>query len=271
MNFVKQPEGTLYKRVISGTRYKYRNTKAQKIAFDCIFFKNQTRLTFTADVQLAKYSYEYIANIIAKWDERSKILNGWKNCFCTLQQMRAIYKQFKVKFELGPNEKNPYLDKKITFRTIQNLYQQLSLKDTYSRGLNQFLFAILLAVSKHRNIKDFENICDVLEILAQNQLIYCIGSYKSRGQRAFYLPWECPDDPIIHYRKRFKNKINKIITKQTNANLDFESSTKQSTITDHFSKSDSSRFNNGPNDGDADNDLNILSYDIFGLLDYQTK
>ena len=272
MNFIKQPQGTLYTGAISGTRYKYSNTKAQKLAFECIFNKNQSRLTFTVDVQLAKYSFEYISNIIAKWDERSKKLNGWKNCWLTLKYIRPIYKQFKVKFELGPKQ-NPYLDKKITFRTIQNVYQQLSLKDNYSRGLNQLLFAILVAVSKHRNIRDFENICDVLEIMAQNQLIYCICSYKSRGNRAFYLPWECPDDPVIHYRKQFKNKINRIINKQTKANLDFESNTKQSAITKYFkpklSKTNCSQITNDSNDTVVENDSDLSSYDVFSLLGYQ--
>ena len=213
--FLKQPIKKCYKVPISEIRYDYKNENAKKIAIECIFFKNEQRELIEADTQLTMESFNFVTKSMKKWEERSKKLNGWGNLFFSFSKTRDMCTAIKDRYK-NKMEKDEYKQKKIKFMNIHNIYNQLLLQNPYVDGINRFLFSIWVAASKVENISNFKEACEALEILAKNQAIYCIANYKSRKNRAYFLPWDCPEHPVNDLKRKYIKRIEKRVMTQIN-------------------------------------------------------
>ena len=202
---------------LSATRYDYGNSEAKHIAFKCIFNdQNQVYNLIKADVQLAVNGLDLITKLFSCWENHSKRLNGWGNLYYSNNIIKCILK--KIKFTYCDNTRiDPYSQQKIEFRCIQDIYNALSMKNP-SNGINKsFIFPVWIAISKFTDIRDFKSMSQVLCIIAKNQAIYCISSYKSRKKRKFYLPWECVEsDSTKQIISKFQIKMQKQVSKQWN-------------------------------------------------------
>ena len=169
-------------------------------------------------------SFKYFVTILKKWDAKSKEINGWSSCYLTIKIINNILNGLKKKFG--------YFSKDIRFSNVETLYQLSSTGNQKIIPLNNLIFGLLIAIEDHPLNVDFCKLLQIIECLAQRQLLYSIANYKSRGKRTYQLPWERIDDPIIEYRKKYIKQREKIVEIRKKLNPDH----KQSKIDSFFKK-----------------------------------
>jgi len=145
---------------------------------------------------------DYFKNIIKKWDDKSKQINGWTSCYLIITIITAILNGLKRKYG--------YSSKYIEFSNIDKIYQITNVNNMKIIPINNLLFGLLIATEEHCEV-NFVELQQIVEIMAQSQVLYQIANYPSRGNRTYQLPWERIDDPVILYRKKFTKKRNNII------------------------------------------------------------
>lgn len=248
----KYPVPVNYKRPQSQTRYKYKKPESikRKARYykDC--HKNQEVIhklhQVKSDVTID--TLDYFVNIVKKWDNKSKEINGWKNCYLTYKTVGDIL--------CGIRRKYGYMSKMIQFVHIETIYEIVDVINAKIIPLNNLIFGLFIAIEEHSNYNDFYNLQQIVEILAQGQVLYHIANYKSRNNRSYQLPWERIDDPIIEYRKKYKIKREKNVKTRK----DLEPKNKQTKIYHFFvNKNNSTKFERECIlDSDDDEILDIL-------------
>ena len=103
------------------------------------------------------------------------------------------------------------MSKIIQFAYIENIYQIANVLNQKIIPLNNLILGLFIAIEEHSNYNDFYNLQQILEVLAQGQVLYHIAHYKSRNNRRYQLPWETIGDPVIEYRKKYRIKREKSI------------------------------------------------------------
>ena len=171
--------------------------------------------------------FDYFKNIIKKWDEKSKEINGWTSCYLTIKIVSGILNGLKRKYG--------YTTKYIVFSNIEKIYQITNTQNMKIFPINNLIFGLLIAIKDHQEVLHFYELQQIVEVMAQRQVLYHIANYKSRGKRTYQLPWERIDDPIMNYRKKFAKKRNNTIKIRKNLNLD----SKQNKIDFFFTKQNS--------------------------------
>ena len=205
---VRYPNPKQYKHQQSQIRYNFKisNTIKQKALKYVFAFKQLNKYHYVKSDLLID-SLEYFVNIIKKWDDKSKQINGWTSCFLTIQIIREILNSLKKKFH--------YFSRDFRFSNIEALYQLTGCTNKKIIPLNNLLFGLLVAIEEHPSSIQFSNLQIIIEFMAKRQLLYLIPNYRSRGTRTYELPWERIDDPIVDYRKKYlKRRINNIKTRK---------------------------------------------------------
>lgn len=193
---LQYPTPTKYKVQQSQIRYQYKNTdKIKQLTFKYLFaYKNLDRYhNVKSDILID--SLYYFVNIIKRWDKKSKEINGWTSAFLTIRILNNILNGLKRKFS--------YYSKEIKFSNVEAIYQTIDCENKKIIPINNLIFGILIAVEEHQNEIQFIELLKILEMMAQNQLIYLIANYQSRRTRSYQFPWERIDDPVIDYRKKY--------------------------------------------------------------------
>ena len=209
---IKYPVPQNYKIQQSQIRYKYNKSfiikqKAQKYlkSFKKLDSSHKIRSDVTIDI------LDYVKNVMKAWDVKSKEINGWTSCFLTINIINDILNGFKKKYG--------YLSKYIEFSNIEKIYQITNVNNMKIIPINNLIFGLLIA-SEECDESNFHEIQDILEVMAQSQVLYLIANYPSRGNRTYQLPWERIDDPVIEYRKKYIKKRNNIIKTRKMLNPD---------------------------------------------------
>ena len=224
----KYPVPSKYKINQSQVRYKY--SKPQKIIQKAQKYRNSFKsLSKFHDVQsdLVIDGLEYFVNITKQWDTKSKQINGWTSCYLTIKTLHDILNGFKKKYG--------YFSKSVKFANIEAIYQISNINNLKIWPLNNLVFGLLIAIEEHPKHSDFHELQDIIEVIAQSQVLYHIANYQYRKNRRYQLPWERIDDPVIPYRKKYNNKREKIIKIRRNVIPDQQ----QSKIKDFFQQTSS--------------------------------
>ena len=243
MSTLKYPISKKYKVQQSQRRYNYR--KAENIkreALGYLFAYKQLSCWHTIQSDVLIDALDYLINILTKWDDKSKQLNGWQSCFLMIKTLRNIQTRLKIKFS--------YFSKPIKFANIEAIYQTIDCVNAKIIPINNFIFGLLIAVERHPKRVDFVKLRSIIEIMAQNQMLYLIANYPSRNKRIYRLPWERIDDPVIEYRQKFMKKREKTIKERQILQQD----KKQSKIYHFFKKTIIDH------DSDDEEILNLLEY-----------
>lgn len=200
---IRYPVPQNYKLSQSQIRYGYRKSsnikqKALKYlnSFKTLDRFHKIKSDFTIDV------LEYFKNVVEKWDVKSKEINGWTSCYLIIKITKNILNGLKKKYG--------YSSKYIEFSNIEKIYQITNVENMKIIPINNLIFGLLIA-TEECNESNFHEIQQIVEVMAQSQVMYLIANYRSRGQRTYQLPWERIDDPVIVYRKKYINKRNNII------------------------------------------------------------
>ena len=243
---LKYPVPKKYKVKQSQIRYKYKQSKKIKQkALRHSFAWKQIRSFHTVKSDLLIDIFDYFINIIRKWDEKAKELNGWTNCYLLIKILRNILNGLKMKFS--------YYSKEIKFSNIEGLYQIIDSENKKIIPINNLLFGIMVAAAEHSSAINFFDLQCIVEVMAQNQLLYLIANYSSRGRRRYQLPWETIDDPVVEYRKIYSRKRCKTIENRNKLKPDY----KQPKIFHFFQPKVS--FHGAENDNDVEI-LELLEY-----------
>ena len=242
---IRYPIPQNYKLLQSQIRYEYNKSssikqKAQKYLKS--FKQLDTLHKIKSDVIID--ILDYFKNIIKQWDVKSKEINGWTSCYLIIKITNDILNGFKKKYG--------YLSKYIEFSNIEKIYQIINVKNMKIIPVNNLIFGLLIAAEVHDET-NFHELQQIVEVMAQSQVLYLIANYRSRGNRTYQLPWERIDDPIIVYRKKYINKRNNIIKIRKRLNPD----QKQYKIQDFFKQQTVSTETCVLSDGD-DEILQIL-------------
>ena len=219
------PTPNNYKIQQSQIRYYHNvsNRTKQKVLKYLFAYKQLSRC-HTIKSCLLIDCFKYFVAILKKWDLKSKEINGWSSCYLTVKIINGILNGLQKKFG--------YFSKDIRFSNVETLYQ-LSFSDNQKiTPLNNLIFGLLIAIEDHPSNIDFSELLQIIECLAQRQLLYSIANYKSRGKRTYQLPWERIDDPVIEYRKKYIKQREKIIELRKKLNPD----RKQSKIDSFFKR-----------------------------------
>ena len=240
---LKCPISQNYKVQQSTIRYKYlHSNKIQQKAQKYLNVYKNINFLYILKSDLAIDGLDYFINILQIWDKKSKEINGWTSCYLTINVMKEILTGFKQKYG--------YLSKNIEFANIEHIYQISNTKNRKIIPINNLIIGLLIAIQEHSKYTDFHELQQILECMAQLQLLYLIPNYKSRGNRTYQLPWERIDDPVVEYRKKYIGKREKKIKIRKQVNPD----KKQSKINHFFqSVNDSSIL-----DSEDDEILDIL-------------
>ena len=245
----KYPVPVNYKVPQSQIRYKYKKSESikKKARYYATCYKNISKYKFhkvKSDVVID--SLDYFVNIIKKWDEKSKEINGWKSCYLTYKIVGDVLR--------GIRRKYGYISKIIQFSNVDEIYQIADVINKKIIPLNNLIFGLFVAIEEHSNYNDFYNLQQIFEVLAQGQVLYHIPHYKSRNDRRYQLPWESIEDPVIEYRKKYKIKREKNIKIRKN----LAPKKKQSRIHDFFVGKRKLHSEDTVLDSDDDEILDIL-------------
>ena len=246
----KYPVPVHYKLPQSQIRYKYKKSesikrKARHYA-SCYKSLNIRYGLHKVKSDVVIDALDYFVNIIKQWNEKSKEINGWGNCYLTYRIVGDILR--------GIRRKYGYMSKIIQFNGIEGIYQIADVINKEIIPLNNIIFGLFIAIEEHSNYNDFYNLQQIFEILAQGQVLYHIAHYKSRNDRHYRLPWEIIDDPIIEYRKKYKIKREKNIK----IRKDLAPKKKQSKIHHFFARKSILDVEDTVLDSDDDEILDIL-------------
>ncbi len=180
----------------STPRYKQQTYESLKVvAYQLLDWQKNNGPTFhTVKSDVAIDALDYIANAMNKWDRKCQEANRWKCSFLAIPTIRGMVTA------LG----NKYQDKRksIEFVRITSIYNILRLRDRGVRRLNDTLFALWLAIERYPDHKDWVSLRTVVEILGQEEMLYCISNNPLR--RPYKLPWEEQDDPVTEYRIEYR-------------------------------------------------------------------
>lgn len=219
----KYPIATKYKVNQSQIRYKYNKSqiikqKAQR------YLKSLEHSSCFHQVQscLIIDGLDYFVNIVEQWDKKSKEINGWTSCYLIMKIIREILNGFKKKYG--------YLIKQVKFANIEAIYQISDVNNLKIWPVNNLIFGLFIAIEEHPKPLDFCKLQDIIEVIAQSQVLYQIANYKHRKKRRYQLPWERIDDPVRTYRKKYNRKREKNLRIRKNLMSD----PKQSKIKDFF-------------------------------------
>lgn len=222
---ISYPNPRKYKVQQSQIRYRYNHSqKIQRKALNYLFAWKTIQSFHTVKCDILIDTLQYFQNIIIKWDQQSKTMNGWTSCFLMIKSMRKILNALKKKFG--------YYSKDIKFSNIEKLYQITEIKNPKIIPINNLLFGLMIAAAQHPSPLDFTELQSIIEVIAQKQLLYLIANYSSRNNRPYRLPWETIDDPIIEYRKKYLKKRAKIVEYRKKLQPDY----KQSKIHHYFKR-----------------------------------
>lgn len=201
----KYPIPVNYKLPQSQIRYKYKKSESikRKARYYATCHKNLNVTIHKVKSDVVIDALDYFVNIIKKWDEKSKEINGWSSCYLTYKTVGDILHGIKQKYG--------YMSKIIQFAYIENIYQIANVLNQKIIPLNNLILGLFIAIEEHSNYNDFYNLQQILEVLAQGQVLYHIAHYKSRNNRRYQLPWETIGDPVIEYRKKYRIKREKSI------------------------------------------------------------
>lgn len=225
---LKYPIAKKYKVQQSQIRYNYNSNETIKRKALKYLFAYKQRYSFHKVKSHDLIDIlEYFINIIKKWDEHSKKLNGWTSCYLTIKILRIILNGLKLKFGL--------YQKEIKFSNVEAIYQIIDRENPKIIPINNLLYGLLIATEEYSRDMNFYNLLSIAEVMAKNQMIYLIANYKSRKRRSYKLPWETINDPIIQYRKLFKKKREKLMKFRQNMKPD----TRQTKISNFFKINDS--------------------------------
>ena len=202
--FVKYPKSQKYNIQQSKIRYKY--TIPVHIQQKAKTYLEAYKYKYTVNIVTSDSVIDglnYFINIIKLWDQKSKEINGWTSCYLTINIFTEILHGFKKKFR--------FASKTIEFANVQAIYQISKVHNKKIIPINNLLFAVFIAIQKHSKYSDFFQLQQILEYMAQVQLLYLIPNYKSRGNRSYKLPWETINDPVVVYRKKSLDEREKYI------------------------------------------------------------
>lgn len=209
---IRYPVAQNYKLLQSQIRYQYNKPKniiqkAQKYlkSFKQLDTHHKIKSDVTIDI------LDYFKNIIKQWDVRSKEINGWTSCFLIIKITSDILNGLKKKYG--------YLSKYIEFCNIEKIYQITNVNNMKIIPINNLIFGLLIA-AEECDETNFSELQEIIEVMAQSQVLYFIANYRSRKNRTYQLPWERIDDPVIVYRKKYINKRNNIIKIRKRLNPD---------------------------------------------------
>ena len=204
----KYPVAKKYKVPQSQVRYNYNKPNAiKRKAEEYLKLRRSLGLTKLHRVKsdLIIDALDYFVNIVKKWDKKSKEINGWTSCFLTTSVVGEILK--------GCKQKYGYTCKFIEFVNVEMIYQIVDVENRNIWPLNDLVFALFVVCEENSEYNQFYYVQQVLQVLAQRQVLYHIAYYGSRKQRRYQLPWERIDDPVIDYHKSYRinrEKRNKI-------------------------------------------------------------
>ena len=123
-----------------------------------ICYKNISKYKFhkvKSDVVID--SLEYFVNIIKKWDEKSKEINGWRSCYLTYKIVGDVLR--------GIRRKYGYISKIIQFSNVDEIYQIADVINKKIIPLNNLIFGLFVAIEEHSNYNDFYNLQQIFEVL----------------------------------------------------------------------------------------------------------
>ena len=246
----KYPVPVNYKLPQSQIRYKYKKSESikRKARHYATYHKNLngTRRLHKVKSDVVIDALDYFVNIVKKWDKKSKEMNGWKTCYLTSKLIGDILNGIRLKYG--------YMSKIIQFAYIETIYEIADVINQKIIPLNNLIFGLFIDVEDHSEWHDFYNLQQIFEILAQGQVLYHIGHYKSRNNRRYQLPWETIDDPIIEYRKKY------LVKREKNLKIrkDLEPKKNQSKIHDFFVSKNRFHYDDEILTSDDDEILDIL-------------
>lgn len=220
---LKYPKKKKYKNQQSNIRYQYKNK-----SFDVNAYKTNTniiKILLWKKNHLSSFKYVDSCVLIAGlslfikavelMDKKCKELNGWRSSYLTMKFSIEMLIAIKNKF------KNSNTSVRWRFCNEFDIYNGLNLQRSKAPlKLKEILFGIWVICSKNATENKLIHLRDLIEGVAKSQLIYHIGSYKSRKGKKYYLPWEIVEDPLIQWRaKNNSSNIQRYINKWRNKNL----------------------------------------------------
>ena len=243
--FIKYPISQDYKVQQSQIRYKYLyNKNIQNKAKQYLKAYKHLNVLYVLKSDHAIDGLDYFINILRKLDQKSKEINGWTSCFLIINIISEILKGLKQKYG--------YFSKSIEFANIEYIYQLSNAKNKKITPINNIIFGVLIAIQQHSKSTEFNELQQILECIAQYEMIYLIANYKSRGNRTYQLPWERIDNPVFEFRKKYFRTRENRIKNRKKVNLD----SKQSKINHFFQRMNHSSIL----DSDDDEILDLLEY-----------
>eukprot|EP01084_Bolivina_argentea_P008114 15173_1 len=168
-------------------------------------FNQKLRKPQSVNVHQCIQSIDYLISILNKWNERSKILNGWKPMGLIRSRM------YQIRASLIKSEQ--YIVD-IKFICLNDIETKINVKKITINGINRFAYAFFLLVLHYATSTNRTQIQECIKMLLKNQFIYAISSYKYRNKRKFQLPWEnCA--PIQSPAQTNKNIIKSNVSKSS--------------------------------------------------------